>query len=104
MKIGSTISADLAVKLAIGAAIVGGAVYLLYRLKGAADAVGNAISDTAGTIADTVSNAASATVTAVNPTSSDNLANRAAVSIYQTVTGSTGTMGSDLYDWLHPNG
>lgn len=40
-------------------------------------------------------------IEAVNPTNENNLANRAAVGLYQSVTDSEGAMGGDLYDWLN---
>lgn len=40
---------------------------------------------------------------AINPLSNDNVINQAAMSLYQGVTGSTGSMGSDFYDFTHPD-
>lgn len=37
-----------------------------------------------------------------NPASQNNLANRGFNSLYQDVTGSKGTLGTDIYNWLHP--
>lgn len=39
---------------------------------------------------------------AINPANNDNIINQGAIDLYQKVTGSTGTIGTDLYDWLHP--
>lgn len=38
---------------------------------------------------------------AVNPTNSNNVFNQGATSAYQAVTGSTGSIGGDLYDSTH---
>lgn len=38
---------------------------------------------------------------AVNPVNHDNVFNRGFNSVYQAVTGSTGTLGTDLADWLN---
>lgn len=38
----------------------------------------------------------------LNPANPDNVVNQAATSLYHTVTGSTGSIGGDLYDLLHP--
>ncbi|MFZ6686404.1 hypothetical protein ACO0K0_01505 [Undibacterium sp. SXout11W] len=46
---------------------------------------------------------ASAAVSAVNPMNPDNVINQGATSVYQNTTGSTGSIGSDIYDWFHPS-
>lgn len=38
---------------------------------------------------------------ALNPTNPDNIVNKGATALYQGVTGSTGTIGGDLYDATH---
>jgi hypothetical protein len=49
-----------------------------------------------------VGEAAQAVAPYVDPTDSRNVVNQAATGLYQTVTGSTGTIGGDLYDYWHP--
>lgn len=39
---------------------------------------------------------------AINPLNNDNVINRGFTSVYQTVTGSEGTLGTDIYDFTHP--
>lgn len=39
---------------------------------------------------------------AVNPLNNDNIINQGATSVYQGITGSDGTIGTDLYDVTHP--
>lgn len=48
--------------------------------------------------------AAASAVNAVNPFNNDNVINRGFTSVYQTVTGSEGTLGTDIYDITHPPG
>ena len=68
----------------IGAACAGLAVaYMLYR--------------TAGKAGELVKEGAQA----INPLNNDNVINRGFTSIYQGVTGSTGDLGSDIYDGTH---
>lgn len=64
----------------IGAGI--GLCVALYLAKRGADAVGKGLD-------------------AINPTDPNNIINRAAESVYQTVTGSDGTIGGDIYDATH---
>jgi len=40
-------------------------------------------------------------VGAINPFNTDNIINQGVTSVYQTVTGSTGTIGTDIYDATH---
>lgn len=47
--------------------------------------------------------AGSAAANAVNPFNNDNVINQGAQSIWQAVTGSTGTIGGDIYDYFHPS-
>lgn len=47
-------------------------------------------------------NAVSATADALNPANPDNIINQGATAAYQGVTGSTGTIGGDIYDATHP--
>lgn len=42
-------------------------------------------------------------VSLFNPASQNNLANTGFNSLYQNVTGSQGTLGGDIYSWLHPD-
>jgi hypothetical protein len=51
----------------------------------------------AGQVVETVKDAAQA----INPLNEDNLINQGATSVYQAVTGSTGNIGTDLYDANH---
>lgn len=39
---------------------------------------------------------------AINPVNHDNVFNKGANSLYQAITGSSGTIGTDIADWLHP--
>lgn len=39
---------------------------------------------------------------AVNPLNPDNVINEGFNGLYSAVTGSAGTLGTDIYDWLHP--
>jgi hypothetical protein len=64
-------------EIAVGAAIAAGAAYLLY--KGWSN------------------------IGALDPTNPDNIVNRGVTDVYQNLTGSTGTIGADLYDGLHPD-
>ena len=51
-----------------------------------------------------VGDAAAAVGTAVNPVSDQNLAYKGANAVVQAVTGDQSTsLGSKIYDWLHPN-
>lgn len=77
------VSADLLIKLGMGAAIIGAAYYLIKRAGGAA---GEAASNAAW---------------AVSPTNNNNIIYRAA----NTITGgdnSSNSIGSRVYDWFHP--
>lgn len=52
-----------------------------------------------------VGEAAAAVGTAVNPTSQDNIANRAVEAVGSAVTGdSHWTLGGAIYDWMHADG
>ncbi len=64
----------------IGAGI--GLCVALYLAKRGADAVGKGLD-------------------AINPTNPDNIINQGVESVYQTVTGSNGTIGGDIYDATH---
>jgi hypothetical protein len=44
---------------------------------------------------------ATAAVQAINPLDRDNIINQGATSLYQAVTGSSGTIGGDFYDATH---
>lgn len=59
---------------------------LVYVLKKTADAVG----DAAGQMFD-----------AINPTNNDNVINKGFTNVYQSATGSDGTLGTDIYDLFH---
>lgn len=74
--------AETGFKIALGIAGIAAAAYLLKQGSAAASAVGSAAN-------------------AVNPFNNDNIFNRAFNSAYQGVTGSDGTLGTDLYDALH---
>jgi Flp pilus assembly protein TadG len=78
------VSGDLQFKVLLGVIALAGAGYVLYRVSKAAAEV------------------AGAAAQAVNPFNNDNIINQGATSIYQGATGSTGTIGTDLYDWMHP--
>ncbi len=94
--------------LYLGAVVAGlGLVYLVYR---GVKAVGTAVSDVSGKVVDGVVNAAGAVGDAamaaghaVNPMNNDNIINQGFESIYQGVTGSTGSLGGDIYDLSHSN-
>lgn len=71
---------DFDKKMLLGiAALIGG--YLLYRKA----------SGVVGTAAQ-----------AINPANPENIINQGATSVYQSVTGSSGSIGGDIYDLLHP--
>lgn len=53
-------------------------------------------------VAKKASGAAGKALDAINPMNNDNIINQGATSIYQAVTGSTGTIGGDIYDITHP--
>jgi hypothetical protein len=76
------VSGDLQFKVLLGAIVLAGAGYVLYRASRAAV-------DIAGTAAQ-----------AVNPFNNDNIINQGATSIYRDVTGSQGTIGTDIYDMV----
>jgi len=70
--------------LYIGAAVAGLAVaYMVYRSSKAV----------AGVVADAAE--------AINPLNNQNIINRGFTNIYQGVTGSEGTLGTDIYDGFH---
>lgn len=71
-----------ATNIKIGLAIAGGIALFLVARK-------------AGQVAGDV-------VHAVNPLNNDNIINRGFTDVYQTVTGSDGTLGTDIYDFTHP--
>ena len=52
-------------------------------------------------VSSTARETVAAAANAVNPTSQTNAANRATNSLYQSITGSDGTPGTDLAEWLH---
>lgn len=64
--------------------------YLLVGAAAAGLAVAYMMRKTAGAVAE-----------AVNPFNNDNVINQTATSWYQALTGSTGTIGTDLYDATH---
>lgn len=66
-------------------------------LIGAAWYAKNKIAQVGSTLVDT----AKAVVPYVNPADSSNIVNQGATSLYQSLTGSTGSIGGDLYDLLH---
>lgn len=70
--------------LMIGAAVAGLAIaYMVYRGAGAAaEAVGDAAE-------------------AVNPFNNDNVINQGFTSLYKSITGSGGNLGTDIYDAVH---
>ena len=47
---------------------------------------------------------AKAAANAVNPLNPDNVINEGFNGLYQSLTGSTGTLGADIADWLHGGG
>ncbi|MBC3930364.1 hypothetical protein [Undibacterium curvum] len=71
-----------------GIAVIGVAYYAYQRVTGIA-----------GDVIDTAGEA----LNAINPLNDDNVINTGAIDLYQKVTGSKGTIGTDLYDWLHPD-
>jgi hypothetical protein len=89
--------------LYLGAIVAGlGIVYLVYR---GVSAVGSAVSHAGGAVVDgvvqaagAVGDAAGAAAQAVNPLNNDNIINQGFDSAYQGITGSDGTLGSDVYD------
>lgn len=98
------VSADLLIKLALGAAVVG-AVYLVWRKAStAAGDVWDSAVDAVGTVADEV-------IVAVNPADSGNLVNRAVTAVGgSVVTDPAGpgknadgswTLGGWFYDVMH---
>lgn len=77
---------------------VAGALIAHRVIRGAAS-VGGAVVDAGRTVVDVVRGAAAA----VNPLSGDNVFNRAANSVWETVTGTPGrTIGMSVEDWLKP--
>lgn len=74
------LSGDFQFKLLLVVAGLGAVAYTVYK--------------TAGVAGDMLQ--------AVNPLNSDNVINQGATSIWQGVTGSIGTIGTDLYDGTHP--
>lgn len=91
----SPVSADLLIKLGIGAALVLGGVYLLRQIGSMA---GNAL----GGIADSLPPLDSV-VDAVNPASDQNLAYRGVNAVGGAVSGDKNwSLGSWLYDATHP--
>lgn len=86
-------SADLLIKLALAA---GGVALAWWAYQKAVGGAAKAVQ--------TIHQAVDATVTAVNPASSDNLVNRGVTSIGSTLTGDNGfTVGGWLYDITHSN-
>ena len=71
--------------------------YLMAGAVVAGLALAYALYKGAGAVADVVGDAAQA----VNPLNNDNVINRGFTSIYQGVTGSEGTLGTDVYDIVH---
>lgn len=87
--------------LGVGAALL--AWYLGHRAAAAAahtwDEMTDAVSEAAGDVLDAAGDA----LQAVNPTSDRNLAYRAANGLGAVITGDDDwTLGSAVYDWLHP--
>ena len=85
----SPVSADLLIKLALGAALIGGAIYLVRK-------AGNVVGNAAAATADVVAGAAQA----VNPLNQENV-------IYQTANKVIGgsedrPLGVRIYDFFHP--
>lgn len=73
---GVNVSGDLKLKMIVGGSVALCALILFFKYK--------------KSVAD-----------AFNPMSEDNLINQGVQSVYQAVTGSTGSIGTDLYDVLH---
>lgn len=74
------LSGDFEFKIILALVAVVAVGYVVYRAK---DAAGDA---------------AAAVARALNPFNNDNIINRGATSVYQAVTGSEGTIGTDIYD------
>ena len=101
----SPISADLVVKLALGAAAIG-LLYVVYqRTVGAAGKAAAAAAAQAGRVADAV-------IVGVNPANPGNWVNQAAIATGSAIVGDTGpgrnadrswTVGGWLYDVTHPD-
>jgi hypothetical protein len=91
-------SADLLIKLALGALLVGGAVWAIKRATTAA-------SDAAGQVLDAASTAVDTIATGVNPTSTENWAYRGVNAVGGAVAGQPSgswSLGTWIYDITHP--
>lgn len=98
------VSADLLIKLAIGAAAVGAAWYAWTKLRGAAGEAFGAVADTVGEVADAVA-------VGVNPINPENFINRGvsaaggAIITSPTAPGKNAdgswTLGGAIYDMTH---
>lgn len=100
----SPVSADLLVKLALIAAAIGLAVYVVRRST-------SAVSDAVGTVFDAAAGVADSIIVGVNPTNPDNWVNQGVTSIGGAIVSDTGpgknadgswTVGGWLYDVTHP--
>lgn len=103
MKI-AAVSADLLIKLAIGAAVIGGAVYLLRKAS-------TSVSDAFAGVSEAVSDVADSVIVGINPANSENIVNRGVNAIGGAIVSDTGpgrnadsswTVGGWLYDVTHP--
>jgi hypothetical protein len=92
----SPVSADLLIKLTLGAAVIGAAVYAVKRV---ADAL-----PSPSEVVDSVLDGAGAAANAVSPLNNENVIYRAANAV---TGGSAATdaqpLGARIYEWLHPD-
>lgn len=79
-------------------AIIGGVAWYLFgrTLKATADVVNTVTEGVSGAVTAVKENP-----NLINPISDENVANKAAVSVWQATTGSNQSIGEDVYDWIH---